>query len=271
MIGIGISPLFKRGGASTNNLNPIVSNFLTATGITDATTITALNDLVNGLDSAGLTAKIPVLYPMVGGTSTTCRYNLMNPSTYLITYYGGWTFDATGATSNGTNAYGKTGINMNVFAAWNNNHLSQYIRNVPTVIINYSFGASDDFDTIVAPINLISYYTSNLKSYYSSGDPTYSNSCPAVNQGKKLTIGTCNGTNQIIYNNGTNIQSNANMGNPITSNELYFGATNGNNNPRYYTNQQYSFLSAGTYLNSTDVTNLTTLINNFQTALSRNV
>jgi hypothetical protein len=251
--------------------DPLAAAFISASGITDATEKAAINTLASGLRSANLITKIPVLYPFVGGSSSTNRYNLMNPSTYLITYNGGWTFNSNGATSNGTNAYAQTGINMNAFASWNNNHLSGYSRTIPTAGIRYTFGASGDIATILSPINLITYYPPTITSFFTSGDGAYTNSGAPINSGRGLVIGTATGATQSVYSGTTLINSNANANNPITSNELYFGATNGGGTAVYFTDLNYALLTAGTYLDATDRTNLTSLVNAFQTTLGRNV
>jgi hypothetical protein len=89
MIGIGIGIPFirvSRGGENTAR----TQEFLTATGITDATIISALNAMDNSLISAGLlpsgtgAGKIKVLYPFVGGTAATHKFNFVLHSTILF-------------------------------------------------------------------------------------------------------------------------------------------------------------------------------------------
>ena len=53
-------------------------SFFTATGITDITIKSAINSLVLSAKSNGWWSKCYVIYPFVGGSSTTCSYNLKN-------------------------------------------------------------------------------------------------------------------------------------------------------------------------------------------------
>jgi hypothetical protein len=53
--------------------------FITATAITDTTQQNAIDALVIGLKTDLLWTKMLAVYPFVGGTATTCKYNLKNP------------------------------------------------------------------------------------------------------------------------------------------------------------------------------------------------
>ena len=68
--------------------------FLAATGITDTTIANALNAMDLALIAAGLDTKMYALYPIVGGTATTHKYNFMNPAdtdaAFRLTFSGGW-------------------------------------------------------------------------------------------------------------------------------------------------------------------------------------
>lgn len=83
--------------------------FAAATGITDATILNALNTFDTGLISNGLDTKMKALYPFVGGTSTTHKFNFMDArdadSAFRLQFNGGWIHSSTGAAPNGTNGY----------------------------------------------------------------------------------------------------------------------------------------------------------------------
>lgn len=57
------------------------------------------------LDKNNLFSRFPLFYPTIGGTATSHKYNLSDPSKYEATFFGGWTHDGSGAQPNGTNAY----------------------------------------------------------------------------------------------------------------------------------------------------------------------
>jgi hypothetical protein len=92
--------------------------FLAAAGITDVTITSAICTLVTTMKADGTWAKCNAIYPMVGGTATTHKFNLKNPldtnAAFRLTFTGGWTHSANGALPNGTNAYADTFLAGNV-------------------------------------------------------------------------------------------------------------------------------------------------------------
>jgi len=60
-------------------LDPDALAFLTAAGITDATITAAIDTLVLDLKGYGIWTKMKAIYPFVGGTATTHKYNLKDP------------------------------------------------------------------------------------------------------------------------------------------------------------------------------------------------
>lgn len=102
--------------------------FITAAGITDATQTAALCQLVVDLKSAGVWTSLNAIYPFVGGSATTHRYNLKNPALYQITWFGGVTHNTNGVTFNGVNSYGDTGYNESLIETSSNTHRSVYDR-----------------------------------------------------------------------------------------------------------------------------------------------
>jgi len=113
-IGIGIPFTRRLGAANTARTQA----FLTATGISDATIISALNAMDTSLISAGLlpsgtgAGKIKALYPFVGGTASTHKFNFINPSdtdaAFRLVFNGGFTHSASGCQPNGTNGWANT-------------------------------------------------------------------------------------------------------------------------------------------------------------------
>jgi hypothetical protein len=86
--------------------------FITAAGITDPTQQSAIDNLVIGLKADGIWTNMTAIYPLVGGTATTHKYNLKDPrdldAAYRLAFNGGWTHDANGITGNGVNTYADT-------------------------------------------------------------------------------------------------------------------------------------------------------------------
>jgi hypothetical protein len=91
--------------------NSIVRTFVSASGITNGVQISALNYLVASLLDNNLWNKFYCIYPLVGGSADTCKYNLVSPSDYILDYVP----DASGPTANQWN-FG-SGIQLTGFRA----------------------------------------------------------------------------------------------------------------------------------------------------------
>lgn len=87
-------------------------DFKTATGIT-STPANAIDSLVYWLKDSGLWDKLQVIYPFVGGTSNSHRYNLKDTLTFKITYGGNnnWVHSSSGLGKSNTTGYANTGWN----------------------------------------------------------------------------------------------------------------------------------------------------------------
>jgi hypothetical protein len=116
------------------SLTPIVLDtdaaaFIAAAGITNITQIFAVNQLVVSLKAANLWTLMYAIYPMVGGTSNSCKYNLKNPvdsdAAYRLNFQGGWTFSSAGAKPDGVGGtYADTFLTPSVTLSTSNGHIS---------------------------------------------------------------------------------------------------------------------------------------------------
>lgn len=101
--------------AGSGKLDADVAAFLTATGIADATIRNALNTFVKGLKSNGLWTKAKAIYPVVGGSAATHKYNLKDPrdldAAYRITFNGTIIHSAAGVQGDGATGYFNTHLN----------------------------------------------------------------------------------------------------------------------------------------------------------------
>jgi len=107
--------------------------FITAAGLTNSTHISAVRRLVSALKYEGLWTKMKALYPMVGGTATSHRFNLKDPRAVAAAFYldfnGGWTHDSTGALPSGTNGWANTNLVMSSILTPYNAAMGVYIQN----------------------------------------------------------------------------------------------------------------------------------------------
>jgi hypothetical protein len=103
---------FTQVVAAAPAFDPDAQAFIDATGIS-GTDATAINTLVLDLKADSLWTEMYALWPFVGGTSTTNKYNLINPAQYSASFQGSQTFNSTGWFNNSidSNTGGRTGFN----------------------------------------------------------------------------------------------------------------------------------------------------------------
>lgn len=98
----------------TFNLDTDAQAFITAAEITDTTIIASVNNLVIDLKNNNLWNKLIALYPFVGGTASSHKWNLKDPrdldAAFRLTFFGTPTHNANGVIGNGTDAYYNTHI-----------------------------------------------------------------------------------------------------------------------------------------------------------------
>jgi hypothetical protein len=107
--------------------------FLTAAGITDPTIESAINTLVIDLKDEGLWTKLIALYPFVGGTATTHKWNLKDPrdldAAFRLTFNGTITHDTNGVTGDGSTGWYNTYCSILNDLSQNSAAIFAYIRN----------------------------------------------------------------------------------------------------------------------------------------------
>lgn len=94
--------------------------------------IDAINNMVWALVSYGIWAKIKAIYPILGGTAATHKFNLKDPrdanAAFRLTFTGGWTHSANGMTPNGLDTTADTFFVPSVDNVVNSSHMSYYSR-----------------------------------------------------------------------------------------------------------------------------------------------
>lgn len=236
--------------------------FITAASITDSTQQTAINTLVTDLKTDGIWTKMKAIYPIVGGTASSHKFNLKDPrdldAAFRLSFSSGWTHSSTGMVGNGTSTSSNPHFNPSVDASQNDAHASLYIRTD-----NDQSGV--DFGTSNFSIQLYagSLYTSlNASSYDSIG--TY----PSDGH---FSISRISSTQSKTYIDGSLVSTQvANSIAPNNYNAL-IGAWNDGNLTKFPTNREYAFATLGEGLTDAEVSDLYTAIQAFQTTLGRQV
>ena len=266
-------------GGSSPILDPNAQAFITAAGITDPTQQAAIDNLVIGLKADGLWTPMQALYPFVGGTASTHKWNLKDPrdldAAYRLQFGGGWTHNINGATGNGTNTFANT-------------YFTNFVQGQIGV---YNRGGNIGFGTIFiinfidpgSPYDYAPYIGANSSAGGGAALFTDCNS-ESENQGVQyeqvdiplnlglLTLSGLNGSTKVFFN-GSLLAGPVNNAAPSAAPlSIYIAGINANMFANISSNSQLAFgFVTTTPLTNAQNTNLYNRIQTFQTALSRNV
>lgn len=117
----------------SGNAAGAVQAFISASGISDLTQVSAINTLYTDLVSTNITGtslwdKIQILYPFVGGTATSNSINLKNAALYPLTFSGSAVHNTNGVTATpSTNTFFTSPFNMGTLSA-NDFSFGMYLR-----------------------------------------------------------------------------------------------------------------------------------------------
>jgi hypothetical protein len=253
-------------------LDPDAVAFLTAAGITDATITTAINTLVIQLKAIGVWTKLKAVYPFVGGTATTHKFNLKNPvdsdAAFRLAFAGGWTHTPNGIQGNGANTFANTFYVPNTECNSQNNSIAAYIRN-NVGESKYDMVTSNDAGGATSLFGLISLYAlAGNQSFYFNG----ASLATLVGDSRGLWQGFTDASVNRFYRNSGQIATSALGVNAISTSSLYIGANNGGGTLGFVASKQFAFASmGGTKLTTTEAANYYTAVQSFQTTLNRQV
>ena len=247
-------------------------NFISAAGITSITERYAINNLVVDLKTNLLWTKMRAIYPMVGGTSTSCKFNLKNPvdsdAAFRITFSGGWTFSSTGAQPNGTNSSGNTFYNPFVQGSAASSSLSYYSRTGGAypggemgansndglrwlLLLKYPTGPGGTFESQFNNVGTGNAFV-ELGATTALGLFTGTRTSTTAHKGFRNTT-------QLVSNTQTMTDANPNANVTIGS------------FPTLPSNRECAFAHIGSGFSDAEVTLLNTVVQKFNTTLSRNV
>lgn len=251
--------------------------FLTATGITDTTIRSAINTLVVDMKGYGIWTKMKAIYPFIGGTATTHKFNLKDPRdldiAFRLSFVGGWTHSANGALPNGTNGYADTFFNpVTQSIAQNNFFLSAYSRTNSNAGNPYEIGNCDSWFSGVKFTGLITRYSNNNR-YISIAD-AYTTSNAEANSRAFYCGGTNGSSNQRLYKNGVSVLSGTSQQLGFSNCNIFISAVNSLltiPSTAGYSNKELAFVSLSDGLSATEAANYYTVVQAFQTTLSRQV
>jgi hypothetical protein len=253
-------------GASGAAVDPDAQAFITAASITDPTQQGAINTLVVDLKAYSIWTKFKAIYPIVGGSASSHKWNLKDPrdldAAFRLTFATGWTHSSTGMTPNGTSAFANTFLNTSTQLNVNSHSFGMYSRTNNTTG-SQTIGSFDNtprfLQNNLASGNFVSGLVSSIISY--TANPSTS----------LLMLTRTSSTLSKAFRAGVLLgQETVAMGTLPTFN-FYLGARNDAGSAALYSVHQCAFAFIGDGLTDTDSANLYTAVQAYQTTLSRQV
>jgi hypothetical protein len=249
--------------------------FISAAGITDPTQQSAIETLVTDLKTNSLWTKMYAIYPFVGGTSTTHKYNLKDPrdldAAFRLAFSGTVTHNSNGITPNGTNGYANTYLTPSTTMVNNDTHISYYCRT----------------NSAAARIEIgVSMATSRMVMHTKWSDNNLYSDCYEFTNGRVAIANSdstgfyiqtrVSSTDHRVFRNGSQLGSTNTTTTTGTTaditNPIFIGARNTHTSGAAdYSNRNLAFASFGTSLTTGESSTLNTIISTFQTTLGRNV
>jgi len=249
--------------------------FLNAASIVDPVQQAAINDLVLQFKTANLWNKMIAIYPLVGGTDVSHSFNLRNPDAFQIQWSAPATHNANGYSLTSINQFGSTGITPQMFDPTTlSSHMSVYCR---TDILGSSSMGIVSNTTPIARFDIQPRFSGTPNRYV-----TYAHAAqPVINPPPStatsigfFTVSRLGANDSRQYFNEVLLAPpSVNPPVKIMTQPIYLGAAcTDTGSPGFYGgNRNYAFFTIGEGLDDTDVSNLYSAIQNFQTTLGRQV
>ncbi len=238
--------------------------------------IDAINNMVWALVGNGIWTKLKAIYPVLGGTAATHKFNLKDPrdvdAAFRLSFLGGgWTHNSNGMTPNGTSSYANTFLIPSTALTLNNTHLSYYtgtttVGNIQRDISVFVSGGNPSYSLGTNTNQLIS------DCYYFSLN--------------RLTVTMTNGsglicasrTSQTVhkaFRNGAQIGSTdtgSTSGQVLPNGELFIGAVNNTTGGvSAFSNKNYRLVTIGDGLTDVEAAALYSIVQAYQQKLGRAV
>jgi hypothetical protein len=263
-------------------LDPDTVAFITATGIESQTITNAINTFVTNLKLNGFWDKLNVIYPFVGGTAESHKYNLKDPrdldAAYRITFSGSYEHSVQNGlvpvpigglyNASGDTHYGNIGGINNNFSLgfWTK---SNFIET--SAVDKWTFGVAGTTPVGSGPYALkINQFSDIATTRFGSGEAVFRTPGDVPITG--LVIGSrTSGTNQKVYLNGQLKDTDTNLnqqGSPFRN--IHFGLpAPPSGDPLQYSGLNCIYAHIGAGLSDSEVSLLYTFVNTLQTSLDR--
>lgn len=250
-------------------------NFLVAASITDATQAQAVQNLTAGLKFYSLWNKMQAVYPFVGGSASPHKFNLKSPfdtnAAFRLVFNGGWTHSSTGALPNGTNAYAETYYSPTGNGNQNSNHLSYYSRTSSLTVDRAEFGSFTGTTPAVWTLLEAQVTATLARAQMNSSDFANLNTGTSTNSAAFFLGNRTGSAVMNLWKNAVRLYNVTNASG-VNAVQLYLAARNQNGGgASNFSVRECALASLGGGLTDTEVDDFNTVVQAYQTALSRNV
>jgi len=245
----------------------------TAGGSLTTTEQTAVNQLVLDMKANSIWGLVNAAYPMVGGSSASCAQNLMS-SSFTGLFNGGWTISSNGVLGNGSNTFINSQLNPTTHLGLNSTHVGFYSRTN-----NFESSTAIDIGAVGSGSvgNVYILGRGSNDAFHSNNSLSESNTgLAAPTSSLGFIINNRNSSSAMsLWRQGvqfTDTTSTAATSSVQPNNDIFLGAYNGGGgSPLFFTNRQYAFFTIGLGLSNVQASAYTTIVQTFQTTLSRQV
>jgi hypothetical protein len=252
-------------------IDPEASLFLRTAGITDTTQQSAIDTLVLELKNADIWSKMKAIYPFVGGTATTHKWNLKDPRdldvAFRLQFNGGWTHTSAGADPNGSNAWVDTyfipannltlaSSNMSYYSTENNSSINESGVYISNGLFGFALRQSNQVVGVAYEVNLDRITAANTDS---RGFYLFSRSSQTVFKAFKngVQLGST------VTRSATNLSD---LNQSYVIGALRFVSSIGN-----WGNLNCAFATIGDGITDAEASSLYTIVQKYQTTLGRQV
>jgi hypothetical protein len=235
--------------------------------------------LVLALKGYSIWNDLLAIYPVVGGTASQHKYNLKDPRdldvAFRLTFATGWTHSSTGMLPNGA-TFANSFLTPNVNIPTGGDSLHYYSRTNATSTNDYMIGCETLSPTTI--LGLVGKRTANGRGFYLSSNPslTYQNAQQdnLARDTRGLFSGTGDGANTYFYLKGVQLATNTTLQTLLSraTNILYLGASRNNAGTAInFTSKECAFAAIAKEMTTTKLVDLNTIVQAYQTTLSRQV
>jgi len=245
--------------------DPDAQAFITAASITDPTQKGAINTLVVSLKGYSIWTKMKAIYPIVGGSASTHKFNLKDPrdldAAFRLTFATGWTHSANGMTP--ASAYADTKFNpLTQSLPRNSASLGVYNRTNTVHAGAHGQRVSNNFE-------LFDPWSDNRVYCYINNGASGLNG--AVSNSLGLFQGSRTSITAIAISQNTTLLNGSFSTTGDSNANLWIGASNNGGTGAFLNNRQIAFFYIGEGFNNTEMLNIYTAVQAYQTTLSRQV